>query len=155
MRIEIDTKQDSKEEMRHLATMLHALAGSSGSITSDSRFPDPRDDRIHKKLARKGLFDSPSKPPASGLFGMFDDGPSLELASTAEPASQSGDLFSIFNSDPAPQSAPTASSLLGESMSAKSSPAILDPFGGSADPQQESDGQSAQELLDDDRIIPY
>lgn len=160
MKIEIDTKHDTKEELRHLATMLHALAGSqASSIVADSRFPDPRDGRIQRKLARKGIFDDPAaepSPASGGLFGMFDDG--AEPAHSAVPSQQvSGDLFSIFDSEPAQSSSkspevPSVSSLLGETV--ESSPALLDPYG--AKVQQESEeGRSAQDLLDDDRIVPY
>ncbi len=51
MKIEIDTKHDTKEELAHLANMLKAIAGSS----STSRGSSVMDSMIERKLARKGI----------------------------------------------------------------------------------------------------
>ncbi|MBW2968039.1 hypothetical protein KY362_06145 [Candidatus Woesearchaeota archaeon] len=192
MKIEIDTRNDSKEDLALLADMLRKLGASpSSSLSSSSTevFGSASDARLQRKLARRGLLDDiPSSQPATaapanssspsasgGLFSLFSDGPEEPAGHVSSPApipqAGAGDIFSMFNSDPEPsstvlpsaESAPTASSFLSGSPSSASSPLeLLQPLGelGSAEPanmpeESEDEGKSAQELLDDDRIVPY
>jgi hypothetical protein len=91
MRIEIDTKSDSKEELKHLANMLMALSNSSSNVI----------------VKRHNIFDDPS--PGIGMIGMFSDSPSQAAQQQASQPTQSPSLFSIF-SDP-PQSGSSQPSL--------------------------------------------
>ncbi|MBI5881250.1 hypothetical protein HZB90_03910 [archaeon] len=81
MRIEIDTKSDSREELRHLANMLMALSSSASS---------------NVVVKQRNIFDDPS--PGVGMMGMFNDSPSQP--SQPQPAQSSSSLFSIFSDSP-------------------------------------------------------
>ena len=80
MKIEIDTKHDTKEELTHLANMLHAISGSEGSNTYPSR--------LRKKIQRaKNIFEDDS--PSVGS-------PNPSTAPIQNQAATSGGLFGIF-----------------------------------------------------------
>jgi len=137
MKIEIDTKSDSKEELMHLANMLHALSGSRVSVSHvrHSAYDAPKS---------KNIFDDPS--PSVGLFGMFGDtaSPSTQqsvsqdaypqpVSASSQPSqASSGGLFSIFNS---------------ASSSAQS--------GVNLDETDSENKTSSKDILDDPRIVPY
>ncbi|MBU0461999.1 MAG: hypothetical protein KJ574_05415 [Nanoarchaeota archaeon] len=81
MRIEIDTKHDTREELAHLAKMLLALSGSSNS---------------------RVLVDGQNNNEAQGgLFNLFNDD---KPAST--PESGYGDTYSLFDSQTAAEQKP-------------------------------------------------
>ncbi|MBW2972456.1 hypothetical protein KY359_05460 [Candidatus Woesearchaeota archaeon] len=145
MKIEVDTKHDSREELAHVAELLQKLArySRSGAVVTDSR--------------QGNIFEDPA--PSGGMFSMFGDGPSPSVpagqspapAQSSEPAS--GGLFSIFGGDSS-SSAP-----------AEPSPQ-LEPYGGSptvsellaADSDDDSEisgNTSVKDILDDDNIVPY
>ncbi len=126
MRIEIDTKHDTKEELKHVAAMLQAISGNA-DISFD--YPQTGMSRLDRKLAKKkakeNLFDihgattepeqSSAMPGFKNIFG-DDPNPSEPVQSSpvqqSEPASQTGDLFSIFGSETAnPQSSQVQSSV--------------------------------------------
>jgi hypothetical protein len=88
MRIEVDTKSDSKEELRHLANMLMALSSSASS---------------NVVIKSRNIFDDPS--PSVGMMGMFGDSSSQP----AEPQSQQSapSMFSIFSDSPQQAPQPT------------------------------------------------
>lgn len=152
MRIEIDTKHDSKEELAHLADMLRAIAGSQSAVSAS-------DARLQRRLARQGAVRSdvfgssvasdPQAGPA-GIFGLFDDGPSssAQQAVSSSPEPQpSGDIFSLFNSSPGEQ--PQAAQPVQPQFS---SSALLQD---SSDDWPEDRKSGGKDILDDDRIIPY
>lgn len=141
MKIEIDTQRDSKDELVHLANMLHAISGSHRSMTVK-----PRELRgvVDKP---KDVFGDSSSAPSGGLFSMFGDSSSEQVSAYdpqpttpehSQPAqSGTGDIFSIFNSSdtPASQSAEiTASTLLDE---------------------EDKETSSAKDILDATDIVPY
>ncbi|MFC1741340.1 hypothetical protein ACFL3V_02290 [Nanoarchaeota archaeon] len=171
MRIEIDTKHDSKEELAHLASMLKALASSasSGSTIVENRI----DRKLLKKGIRQDVFSSePTSPePASsgGLFSLFaDDSPSQPEQSAATPAndlfgstipsqatpepqaspsqSSTGDIFSMFNDTPAQEAAsptPANSQTVAELLTQQ-------------EPEDDNTPPStAREVFDDDSLVPY
>jgi hypothetical protein len=122
MRIEIDTKHDTKEELAQLANMLRALAGSSSERSV-----------ITEKSGN--IFEDPS--PSGGLMNMFgsNDETSMQKPVTAAAPAAQGGLFSLFNS-------------------AKEQPNTQqDVF--DAESGQEGPATTAEDLLDDERIIPY
>ena len=139
MKIEIDTEKASKAELEHLASMLRNIAsGSSGAVSMTS------------------MSASEPAPASGGLFSLFDDDPAPSepdpvstVAQTAgsapEPAQSgpaSGGLFSLFSDDTPSQPAS----------------GIVDPYGSVVvDDEEEDDGKpsTAEEILDDDRIVPY
>lgn len=145
MKIEIDTQRDSKEDLTHLADMLKALSGSrrSGAVR-------PKD--IVKRNA--DVFEDSA--PAGGLFNMFGDSASQtapaadpQPAATAQPApsqpaqSGTGDLFSIFGSG-------SGSGSVAQDSGASASGVAASDGGG-----ESGDKTSAQDILDDDSIVPY
>lgn len=156
MRIEIDTKHDSREELAHLADMLRAIAGSHSVVSAS-------DARLQRRLARQGMAQSDlsgsavSSPSQSGIFSLFDDGqsqaaqepcfprPSSEVSSAQQP---SGDIFSLFNSSPGEQ--PQSSAF---QQSSPSSSVLLQESDADGLPEEKKSG--LREILDDDRIIPY
>jgi len=165
MKIEVDTNNDSKEDLRHLAEMLQKLSGSS-AVTSSKPV---------------NIFDdsAPSSSPSSGgLFNMFNDEPSTP-ASTPEPAPVSsmmsdpspapaqnepaqGGIFSIFGDDPKPAAPSEPAASPSPSMAVSSSaaePTVADLLSGNAQmPEEEpiEEGKtSVKDVLDDDRIVPY
>jgi hypothetical protein len=88
MRIEVDTKSDSKEELRHLANMLMALSNSASS---------------NVVVKSRNIFDDPS--PSVGMMGMFGDSSDSQPAQQqSQPSSPS--MFSIFSDSPQPSSQP-------------------------------------------------
>jgi len=118
MRIEIDTKSDSREELRHLANMLMALSSSASSSVI---------------VKQRNIFDDPS--PGVGMMGMFGESSSQpSQQQSSQPAQSSQSLFSIFSDSP---------------KSSQSQPSL--------DVLDEDDGKrtSAEDVLDDDRIVPY
>ncbi len=146
MKIEIDTKHDSREELSALADMLHRLGGSSrsGGVT-----PRPE---------QKNIFDDPS--PSGGLMNMFGGEssapqssttgtqPSETMTSPSQDSPASGGLFSIFNSsgsgdekpDPQSGSQPAGSTTVSDLL---------------ASGEPEPDKSAVQDILEDDRIVPY
>ena len=60
MKITIDTKEDSPEEIRKLISLLSSLAGGHSNV--------------------KNIFEEPASEPvaAPGLFNIFDDTPKVE-----------------------------------------------------------------------------
>jgi hypothetical protein len=128
MRIEVDTKNDSREELAALADMLQRLSRSSGS---GAMIPKP---------VSRNIFDDPS--PGVGLMNMFGDSQPAQQAASysaqsqeAAPA-QSGGLFSIFSDSTAQASAQTSSYSVPQS----------------AEPERKT---TAKDILDDDRIQLY
>lgn len=125
MRIEIDTKHDTKEELAQLANMLRALAGASNE----------RNIIVEKS---RNIFENNS--PSGGLMNMFgsesaeraDDIDTQKINTAAAPAAQGG-LFSLFNS-------------------AQEQKSMQQDFN-----IDESDrpATTAEDLLDDERIVPY
>jgi hypothetical protein len=91
MRIEVDTKSDSKEELRHLANMLMALSSSASS---------------NVVVKSRNIFDDPS--PSVGMMGMFGDNSGSQTAQQqSQPSQQSSpSMFSIFSDSPQPSSQP-------------------------------------------------
>ncbi|MFC1723744.1 hypothetical protein ACFL0V_06395 [Nanoarchaeota archaeon] len=106
MRIEIDTKHDSMEELAHLADMLRAISGKqTRSYVRPKRFEKPKD-----------VFADPS--PTGGLMNMFGDTSEpvqSSLPVTNDPA-PTGDIFSIFNSEPTTPSEPVSAVSLFDSV---------------------------------------
>ncbi|MFH1063849.1 MAG: hypothetical protein V1729_02090 [Candidatus Woesearchaeota archaeon] len=145
MKIEIDTEHASKDEMKHLAALLHALSGESDrsfSMSRKSRSATPG------QSGPRNIFDDPA--PAGGFFSMFGDPSpatptqsSSEQVSTVSPApaqgASVGDMFSIFGSDPSPSAVTGASG--------------AESYGSVA--EEDETPTTAEELLDDDRIVPY
>ncbi|MBN1544385.1 hypothetical protein JW898_02890 [Candidatus Woesearchaeota archaeon] len=139
MKIEVDTKNDSREELAALADMLRRLSSSSGSGAVVS----------HGSGSSGNIFDDPS--PAGGMFSMFGDSPSQpqeapsSQQSKSEPAS--GGLFSIFSQSTASsqQSSPSSSAGL-------SAAQLLSEDTGDDDIAPKS---GVNDILDDDRIVPY
>lgn len=142
MKIEIDTQRDSREDLMHLADMLNALSGSrrSGAVRPRDLADKPRN-----------VFEDPV--PSGGLFNMFGDSSSQQVPAakpqTSAPASSqpaqsgTGDLFSIFSSSDSasggssqPAKMPTVSTLL-------------------SDDEDSKETSSAEEIMDDDKIVPY
>lgn len=148
MRIEIDTKHDTKQDLAHLANMLKAL--SAGHSIVDDRF----DRKFERKLARhdrierkpSNLFEDSSE--GSGFLNIFGDTsqvttPQAEsvssmLSSTPEPTQNAGtgDIFSIFGGTDTP-SAPVETP-------------TVETYGGYE--QKEEDDS---DVLKDIRIVPY
>jgi hypothetical protein len=131
MRIEVDTKHDSREELAALAEMLQRLSRSSAGV-------------VVPKSVSRNIFDDPS--PGVGLMGMFGDASSssqqAQSCSSPSPAPEqppAGGLFSIFG-DATAQVAQQASSYRQSSQPE------------SADPEKKT---AAQDILDDDRIQLY
>ncbi|HII71603.1 TPA: hypothetical protein HA265_02500 [Candidatus Woesearchaeota archaeon] len=157
MKIEIDTKRDTKEEIMHLAAMLQALSRTGQS-------------RLDRKLARieasqspgssvraerhMDIFDSPS--PNAGFMGMFGDSGTSQssLQEIGQAAGQSqaggsalpsstGDLFSLFSS-PEPQASsagsPSMQDILGE-----------DSMGIPGMGKEEEEDETLKDL----RLVPY
>ncbi len=146
MKVEIDTENASKEELKHLAAMLHALSGEADRSLS---MTGTRSSVTSEPSATKNIFDDPA--PSGGLFGMFGDSSpstpepvSTVTAPAADPAQDapSGDLFSIFNSDPSP--APVTGS------------SVVESYGTVAGVEEEdATPTTAEDIIDDDRIVPY
>ena len=162
MRIEIDTKHDTKEELAHLANMLNALSASSSSGSTVMA------SRLDRKLAKKGLVQSAASEPApSGdLFNLFnDDSPSQSAAQAssysepAQPASGTGDLFSLFNSEPpAQQQAQPVQQAMPTPANSRTVAELLKgniPVEQQAEENPEEGKTSVKDILDDDRIVPY
>jgi hypothetical protein len=157
MKIEVDTKHDSREELAHLAEMLQKLARSSGSgvVTTESKTAN--------------IFEDPA--PSGGLFNMFDDSPSTPTTtpatstmSAAEPAPSqpaqnepaSGGLFSLFSDDPKPDS-PSVPSTPSPSMVTSAEATVAELLSGQAQAEEEEikESTSAKEVFDGDDIVPY
>ena len=85
MRIEIDTKNDTKEELAHLAKMLMSLSGSS-----------------YEKPKHTDIF-SDDAPASGGMFNMFGE----SGAEPAQPAEPQQGVFSIFDNPSPEASEPT------------------------------------------------
>jgi hypothetical protein len=142
MKIEIDTQRDSREDLIHLADMLTALSGSrrSGAVR-------PRD--LEEKP--RNVFEDTA--PSGGLFNMFGDSSSQAArASDPQPAAPSpsqpaqsgtGDLFSIFSS---------SGSASGGSSQPSEMPAVSTLLSDDEDSRETS---SADDIMDDDKIVPY
>ena len=131
MRIEVDTKSDSREELAALADMLQRLARSSGSGA------------IIPKPVSRNIFDDPS--PGVGLMNMFGDSSAqqapqpVQQSAYQQPASEpSGGLFSLF-SDSTSQAS---------SQSSYSQPVLAQ----DSEPDRKT---TAKDILDDDRIQLY
>ena len=77
MKIQIDTKTDSPEEIRKVIKLLMGLVGSHNVYTNEP---------TQEKPASPNIFDSPS-PAVGNLMSMFDSAPT-ETASTPEPADE-------------------------------------------------------------------
>jgi hypothetical protein len=71
MRIEIDTKHDTKEELEHLGNMLLALSGKSGAKV----YEKPKDMFSDDSPGMFNMFSdsSPKEPETPAMFNMFDD----------------------------------------------------------------------------------
>jgi hypothetical protein len=134
MKIEVDTKHDSREELAALAEMLQRLSRSSASGTF---VPKPS----------RNIFDDPS--PGVGLMNMFGDSSSSpqqaqQAASYSQPApatepSAAGGLFSIFGDS-------TAQVAQQDSSYSQPSQQLL------SDPDKKT---TAKDILDDERIQLY
>lgn len=155
MKIEIDTANMSKDEMKHLASMLSSLAGESGVIVP---------------AAGSSSQTSTSEAPVAsgGLFSLFDDNPKPEqpaetysaqpetastVSSSSEPVTQQsgGDLFSLFGDDSnkSVQSAENNTSVVSDDWINSSVAAAAE------EPEETKKPSTAQDMLDDDRLIPY
>ncbi len=156
MKIEVDTKHDSREELSALADMLQRLSRSSGSGAISTYKTEP--------AKPKNIFEDSS--PSVGMFNMFNDGPSTSTsapapttmsASEPQPAQNepaSGGLFSLFGDDPKPD----IPSEPAQSMSVyDGSPTVTELLSGQSEPEEpkEEVTTSVRDLLDDDSIIPY
>ncbi|NQU78433.1 hypothetical protein HQ545_01565 [Candidatus Woesearchaeota archaeon] len=106
MKIEVDTKFDSKEELEHLAVMLRAIAGKSGAVRVPARV-NARD-----AARQANIFDDPT--PSGGLMGMFGnssqsaDAQPVATQSSVSPllgssASDGQGIFSLFSDDAVPE----------------------------------------------------
>ena len=140
MKIEIDTKHDSRDELVHLATMLQAIAGSSNNRSFALK---PKD----IKRRQRNIFDDPA--PSAGLMGMFDNPSPSQQTVTPAPQqsapvseSQTADLFSIFGSSPSESPATQASR--------SNTTAYL-----TTEPEADKETTPAKEIMDGDDIIPY
>ncbi|MFT4343202.1 MAG: hypothetical protein ACMXYE_00475 [Candidatus Woesearchaeota archaeon] len=86
MKIEIDTKNDSKEEIKHVIGLLRTALGDEEVFTNQPETPE-------KKEYTEPLFADPVEPikkePAvkEGLFGLWNDTPKTEkpIAPLEEP----------------------------------------------------------------------
>ncbi|MBU2561638.1 MAG: hypothetical protein KKD17_05025 [Nanoarchaeota archaeon] len=139
MKIEVDTKHDSREELAALADMLRRLSSSSGSGVVSQASSTPRN-----------IFEDPS--PSGGMFNMFGDSPSQSSSSGQDSSSSqqsSGDLFSLFSSSPEQGAAQQPS----QPMSAQ--PSVSELLSSDYDDDKDKEMTAAQDLLDDDRIVPY
>ena len=144
MRIEIDTKHDTKEDLAHLANMLKAL--SAGHSIVDNRF----ERKLGKKLGRQhrlerkpvDLFEDSS--PNAGFMNIFGDNtpaqPAASQPAASEPVSQAGsqDLFSIFGSADSGASSNEAVEM-----------PKVETYGGVEKKEEDED------VLKDIRIVPY
>lgn len=157
MKIEIDTKHDTKQDLAHLANMLNAL--TAGHSIIDNRF----DRKLERKLARRNkierkpvdLFENSSEN--SGFVNIFGDtsqvtSPTAEpvssvLPSAPEPVAPSagtGDIFSIFGGTDTP-SAPN------EPASVPDVPSV-ETYGGVNVPESKEEDS---DVLKDIRVVPY
>jgi len=130
MKIEVDTKVDSREELFHLANMLKAIAGGSKESVV---------------VKSKNIFEESS--PSVGLFDMFGSS-SASQATQTDVASQQvspepkQDLFSIFSSP--------------ESTKPAAQPIVLnDPVLDTDSSETTVKRTTARDILEDDRITPY
>lgn len=83
MEIHIDTKKDTKDELRKLAQFLSALADGRPIITNQGNlFSD----------------DSSSSEATNAFAGMFGDDSPPTSATPTSPTSSGTDVFSLFNS---------------------------------------------------------
>lgn len=81
MRIEVDTKHDTKEELGHLARMLLSMSGASHS-------------QIVEKPKHVDMFSDDAPTESGGLFSMFGD----NTEPAPQPEQPSGDMISLFDS---------------------------------------------------------
>ncbi len=79
MRITIDTKTDSRDEIRKVIKMLMGLVGGHDVYTNE--IPE------EKPASQPNIFESPS-PAVPNLMSMFDSAP----ASTPEPEKKEDDI---------------------------------------------------------------
>ena len=149
MKIEVDTKHDSREELSALADMLQRLSRSSGSGAMRPTTSEP--------AKPKNIFEDSS--PSVGMFNMFSDEPSTPQStmSAAEPIQNepSGGLFSLFGDDPKPDM-PSTTSEPTRSMITSTQPTVAELLSGNAEtPTEDEPTTSAREVFDGDDIVPY
>ena len=148
MKIEVDTKHDSREELSALADMLQRLGRSSGSGAM----------RTVNETKPKNIFEDSS--PSVGMFNMFSDEPSTPATSTmsaAEPVQNepAGGLFSLFGDDPKPDM-PSTTLEPTQSMITSTEPTVAELLSGNAEtPNEDEPTTSAREVFDGDDIVPY
>ena len=147
MKIEVDTNNESKEVLFHLANMLHALSGTKSSVVVDSAGMGFSNDVSGVPSDKHVDMFSDSAEPSGGLFSMFGDSSSSEPKAVEAKApvqdSSAPSLFSIFGSQESGSGSASA-------LQASDIPELLDP---SLDPSVKR--TSAKDILDDDRIILY
>jgi len=75
MKIQVDTKQDSHDEIRKVIKLLMGIVGGHGIYTNEPE---------EKPAAQPNIFDSPS-PAVPNLMSMFDSAPSTPTTNSPEP----------------------------------------------------------------------
>lgn len=75
MKIQVDTKQDSHDEIRKVIKLLMGIVGGHNIYTTESE---------EKPAAQPNIFDS-SSPAVPNLMSMFDSAPITPTTSAPEP----------------------------------------------------------------------
>ena len=79
MKITIDTKEDSEQEIRKAIRLLISLVGSKDVYTNDPDFSEPE--------KTKNIFENDE--PAPNLMGIFDSAPEESKEDSEEPSDES------------------------------------------------------------------
>ena len=86
MKIQIDTKTDSPEEIRKVIKLLMGLVGSHNVYTNEPAQEKP--------ASQPNIFDSPS-PAVGNLMSMFDSAPSTPETPSDAPEEKTDDVPKI------------------------------------------------------------